>query len=88
MEWPAVTRLVIVGDGERAYVDSLKRFATEHAGTLPRIDWIGAVWGDARWKYFQGADLFCLEAGSSLSLRQGVWVDIEIPLQEPASGIQ
>lgn len=64
MKWPAVTRLVIVGDGERAYVESLKRFATDHAGSLPRIDWIGAVWGDARWKYFQGADLFCLPTHS------------------------
>lgn len=64
MEWPAVTRLVIVGDGERAYVDALKRFATDRAGSLPRIDWIGAVWGEARWKYFQGADLFCLPSHS------------------------
>lgn len=64
MKWPAVTRLVIVGDGESAYVESLKRFATDRAGNLPRIDWIGAVWGEARWKYFQGADLFCLPTHS------------------------
>jgi glycosyltransferase involved in cell wall biosynthesis len=64
MKWPPVTRLVLVGDGERRFVDGLKRFASEHAGALPRIDWPGEVWGDARWKYFQGADLFCLPSHS------------------------
>ncbi len=64
MKWPAVTRVVFVGDGERSYVESLKHFAADHAGALPRIDWIGAVWGEARWKYFQGADLFCLPSHS------------------------
>jgi glycosyltransferase involved in cell wall biosynthesis len=64
MKWPAVTRLVIVGDGERGFVDSLKNFASDHAGELPRLDWAGAVWGDARWKYFQAADLFCLPTHS------------------------
>jgi glycosyltransferase involved in cell wall biosynthesis len=64
MKWPAVTRLVIVGDGARSYVDGLKAFASDHAGALPRLDWMGAVWGDARWKYFQGADLFCLPTHS------------------------
>ncbi len=64
MKWPAVTRLVIVGDGERGYVDALKAFAADHAGSLPRIDWMGAIWGEARWKYFQGADLFCLPSHS------------------------
>ncbi len=64
MKWPAVTRLVIVGDGERAYVEALKRIAEDRAGSLPRIDWVGAVWGEARWKYFQGADLFCLPSHS------------------------
>ena len=63
-KWPAVTRLVIVGDGDPGYVQSLKRFAVEHAGSLPRLDWPGAVWGEARWKYFQGADLFCLPSHS------------------------
>jgi glycosyltransferase involved in cell wall biosynthesis len=64
MHWPAVTRLVIVGDGERDFAESLKRFAADHAGSLPRIDWMGAIWGDARWPYFQGADLFCLPTHS------------------------
>ncbi len=60
----APARLVIVGDGEPEYVAHLRRFAEAHAPTLPRIDWIGAVWGDERWKYFQGADLFCLPTHS------------------------
>ena len=64
MKWPAVTRVVMVGDGERAYLESLKSFAAEHAESLPRIDWMGAIWGEARWKFFQGADLFCLPSHS------------------------
>jgi glycosyltransferase involved in cell wall biosynthesis len=64
MKWPAVTRLVVVGDGQPGYVESLKRFAADHAGSLPRTDWIGAVWGPGRWPYFQGADLFCLPSHS------------------------
>jgi glycosyltransferase involved in cell wall biosynthesis len=61
---PQATRLVIVGDGELEYVAGLRRYAEAQAATLPRIDWVGAVWGEARWKYFQGADLFCLPTHS------------------------
>ena len=57
-------RLVIVGDGDPAYTARVQRYAKDHARTLPRIDWIGAVWGEGRWKYFQGADLFCLPTHS------------------------
>ncbi len=64
MEWPARTRLVIVGEGEAGYVAELRRFAEEKARALPRIDWVGAVWGEERWRYFQGADLFCLPTHS------------------------
>ena len=64
MPMPAGTRLVIVGEGEPAYVRSLQTFAREHAETLLPIDWVGAVWGEARWPYFQGADLFCLPTHS------------------------
>ena len=64
MEVPARARLVIVGEGEAGYVAELRRFAEENARTLPRIDWVGAVWGEERWKYFQGADLFCLPTHS------------------------
>ncbi|HEY3898529.1 MAG TPA: glycosyltransferase [Chthoniobacter sp.] len=58
------TRLVIVGDGEPAYVRSLQDFAKQHAADLLPIEWKGAIWGTARWPYFQGADLFCLPTHS------------------------
>ena len=58
------TRLVIVGDGETDYVAKLRHFAEVNAAALPPIQWKGAVWGDARWVYFQGADLFCLPTHS------------------------
>ncbi len=53
-------RLVIVGGGETDYVHSVHALAAELGDALPRVDWIGEVWGEARWPYFQGADLFCL----------------------------
>ncbi len=54
------TRLVIVGGGDADYVRSVRALATELGDALPRVDWVGEVWGHARWPYFQGADLFCL----------------------------
>ena len=61
---PIQTRVVIVGGGETSYVRSLRELAAENAARLPRIDWVGEVWGDERWPYFQGADLFCLPSHS------------------------
>jgi len=61
---PEKTRLVIVGEGEPGYVSSLQRFAAENASKLPVIEWKGAIWGETRWLYFQGADLFCLPTHS------------------------
>lgn len=61
---PPGTRLVIVGGGEPAYVAELQALAARLASRLPRVDWIGEVWGEARWRYFQGADLFCLPTHS------------------------
>ena len=95
MKWPAVARLVMVGDGERAYVESLKRFAADHAGALPRIDWAGAIWGDGRWRYFQGADLFCLPSHSenfglavldSLQVGTPVLTTVETPWADDLGG--
>ena len=57
-------RLVVVGDGEPAYVTSLKAMAAAEAARLPQVEWIGPVWGAARWPYLQGADLFCLPTHS------------------------
>jgi glycosyltransferase involved in cell wall biosynthesis len=64
VEIPSDTRFVIVGGGEATYVRSLQALAKAEAAKLPRIDWIGEVWGDERWPYFQGADLFCLTSHS------------------------
>ena len=64
MRVPNDVRLVVVGDGEKTYVQQLQNFAARNAHRLPPIDWRGAVWGEARWSYFQGADLFCLPTHS------------------------
>ena len=60
----ARTRLVIVGGGEASYLAQLRAYANERHTRLPIIDWVGEVWGEDRWKYFQGADLFCLPSYS------------------------
>lgn len=57
-------RLVVVGDGEAAYLSRIRRFIGTHASHLPPIDFIGPIWGDAKWKFFRGADLFCLPSYS------------------------
>ena len=50
-------RLVVVGDGEEAFVRRLK----ERSKRLScKVHWVGPVWGDEKWSYLQGADLFCL----------------------------
>ena len=53
-------RLVVVGGGDAEYVQSVHRLARKLGDALPGVDWIGEVWGEDRWPYFQGADLFCL----------------------------
>ena len=53
-------RLVVVGDGESAYVSRLHRFIKQNSQHLPPVEFLGSIWGDAKWKYFQAADLFCL----------------------------
>jgi glycosyltransferase involved in cell wall biosynthesis len=58
------TRLVIVGGGEADYIAELRGFCEKHTAELPRVKWAGEIWGDARWPYFQGADLFCLPSHS------------------------
>ena len=62
---PGATRLVIVGPEEQpGYAARCRDFIARNAARLPRTDWIGAVWGEDRWSYFQGADLFCLPTHS------------------------
>jgi glycosyltransferase involved in cell wall biosynthesis len=57
-------RLVIVGGGTNGYLRTLRSFARREQTRLPRVDWMGEIWGNARWPYFQGADLFCLPSFS------------------------
>jgi glycosyltransferase involved in cell wall biosynthesis len=64
VDFPPETRLVIVGGGEAVYINSLRALALSMAAKLPKIEWVGEVWGDERWPYFQGADLFCLPSHS------------------------
>jgi glycosyltransferase involved in cell wall biosynthesis len=57
-------RLVVVGDGESSYVRIVRALDESLKGSLPRVDWVGPVWGDKKWCYLQGADLFCLPSYS------------------------
>jgi glycosyltransferase involved in cell wall biosynthesis len=57
-------RIAIVGGGRDEYVSALKSLVQREEARLPRVDWVGEIWGDARWPYFQGADLFCLPSFS------------------------
>jgi glycosyltransferase involved in cell wall biosynthesis len=57
-------RLVIVGGGDSQYVSHLRAYCEVNAHDLPRVDWVGELWGEARWSYLQGADLFCLPSHS------------------------
>jgi glycosyltransferase involved in cell wall biosynthesis len=57
-------RLAVVGGGEKDYVAELKAFAARESARLPRVDWVGEIWDDGKWAYFQGADLLCLPSHS------------------------
>ena len=57
-------RLVVVGDGEPGHVEPLREFARRHAEALPRVDWVGGLWTDAKWAYLEAADLLCLPSHS------------------------
>ena len=62
---PVATRLVIVGPEEQPdYAARCHTFIAQNSARLPRTDWLGPVWGEDRWPYFQGADLFCLPTHS------------------------
>jgi glycosyltransferase involved in cell wall biosynthesis len=64
IELPPKSRLVVVGNGDATYVARLRALAESLGKQLPRIDWVGEVWGAARWPYFQAANLFCLPTHS------------------------
>ncbi len=62
---PPACKLVIVGPSEQPdYAERCRQFAEANDKHLPRVEWIGPVWADARWPYLQGADLFCLPTHS------------------------
>jgi glycosyltransferase involved in cell wall biosynthesis len=64
-EKKANTRLVIVGPEEQpGFVQKCRLLAEKLSMNLPRIDWLGPVWGEGRFRFFQGADLFCLPTHS------------------------
>jgi glycosyltransferase involved in cell wall biosynthesis len=58
------TRLVIVGGGDDEHVRAVRSLADSLHDRLPAIDWVGEVWGEGKWPYLQGADLFCLTSHS------------------------
>lgn len=55
--------LMIVGDGDPAYIQPLRAATNRWSGTL-RCTWTGAVWGDEKWTYLSAGDLFCLPSFS------------------------
>ena len=57
-------RLVVVGGGDAAYLKKLKLFCSANEGRLPDITWKGEIWGEDKWDYMSGADLFCLPSHS------------------------
>jgi glycosyltransferase involved in cell wall biosynthesis len=61
---PAKWRLVIVGDGEESYLSKCRGCASSNEQVFRRTEWKGPIWGDAKWDYLQGADLFCLPSFS------------------------
>ncbi len=58
------TRLVIIGGGNADYIKQLQALVTAQKAQLPKIEWLGEIWGEGKWSYLQGADLFCLPSFS------------------------
>jgi len=57
-------RLVIIGDGEPAYLEKCKMIARSLDATSWRVDWLGSIWNEHKWRYLQAADLMCLPTHS------------------------
>ena len=57
-------RLVVVGGGKKEYLRKLQGLVEREKERLPRVDCVRETWGDDKWTYFQGADLFCLPSFS------------------------
>lgn len=52
-------RLVIVGDGPEDYMNTCRGLSRQLEARIP-VDWVPPQWGDGKWPYLKGADLFCL----------------------------
>jgi glycosyltransferase involved in cell wall biosynthesis len=63
-ELPAKWRLVIVGEGSEQYLSECRGSVQAHEAVSRHIEWKGAIWGETKWRYYQGADLFCLPSFS------------------------
>ena len=57
-------RLVVIGGGAAAYINRLRALVEQRKAHLPRVDWLGEIWGENKWSFLQGADLFCLPSFS------------------------
>jgi glycosyltransferase involved in cell wall biosynthesis len=52
-------RLVILGDGPVDYMDACRQLVNRLQGLI-QVDWLPPQWGEKKWPYLQGSDLFCL----------------------------
>lgn len=57
-------RLVIIGGGDPDYLSQIKQWEARLSAGLPRVEWKGEIWGEEKWDYLRGADLFCLPSHS------------------------
>lgn len=58
-----ISRCIIAGEGEEAYINELKGLATR-LGVSHIIDFVGGVYGERKWELFKQADLFVLPTHS------------------------
>ena len=56
---PSGWRLIIVGPDEGGHLAEVQR-AVQSAGLERSVEFPGEAWGDARWRFYQNADLFVL----------------------------
>ena len=57
-------RLAVVGPLDTPHARDCRVLATELSDQLPQIDWLGGVWGEARFDWLRAADLFVLPTHS------------------------
>lgn len=53
-------RMVIVGDGDKKHIQAVQAYMKQNERSLPKVEYVGPVWGEGKWRYLQGANLFCL----------------------------